>query len=133
MLTENALRGFTGACKKPDYSLYADREALDRAAAAEQDTDAVRLAVTVLEAKRFRHPLDAVSKRETPHLFPCQQIQEYLRLARDDRGGRFFDWAILTNGNEWRLYTERSSADAYFAFTLVQPAGSLCPLEEFRV
>lgn len=132
-LTENALRGFTGACKKPDYSLYADREALDRAAAAEQDTDAVRLALTVLEAKRFRHPLDAVSKRETPHLFPCQQIQEYLRLARDDRGGRFFDWAILTNGNEWRLYTERSSADAYFAFTLIQPDGSLCPLEEFRV
>lgn len=132
-LTENALRGFTGACKKPDYSLYPNREALEAAAAAPQDTDAVRLAVTVLEAKRFRHPLDAISKKETPHLFPCQQIQEYLRLARDERGQRFFDWAILTNGNEWRLYTERSSADAYFSFTLVNPDGSLCSPDDFRL
>ncbi|MDD4018482.1 MAG: hypothetical protein PHV28_11120, partial [Kiritimatiellae bacterium] len=132
-LTENALRGFTGACKKPDYSLYATREALEQAAAAPLDTDAVRLALTVLEAKRFNHPLDAVSKRETPHLFPCQQIQEYLRLARDERGQRFFDWAILTNGNEWRLYTERSSSDAYFTFTLVNPNGALCAPEDFRI
>lgn len=132
-LTENALRGFNRACKKPDYSLYPNREALAQAAAAPLDTDAVRLALTVLEAKRFNHPLDAVSKRETPHLFPCQQIQEYLRLARDERGQRFFDWAILTNGNEWRLYTERASADAYFAFTLVNPDGSLCAPETFRL
>jgi hypothetical protein len=132
-LTENALRGFTGACKKPDYSLYPNREALEAAAAAPLDTDAVRLALTVLEAKRFRHPLDAVSQRETPHLFPCQQLQEYLRLARDERGQRFFDWAILTNGNEWRLYTERSSADAYFAFTLVNPDGSLCTPADFTI
>jgi hypothetical protein len=124
-LTENALRGFNRACKKPDYSLYPSREALAQAAAAPLDTAAVRLALTVLEAKRFNHPLDAVSKRETPHLFPCQQIQEYLRLARDERGQRFFDWAILSNGNESRLYTERSSADAYFSFTLVNPDGSL--------
>ncbi len=132
-MTENALRGFNRACKKPDYSLYPNREALNQAAAAPQDTDAVRLALTVLEAKRFRHPLDALSKKETPHLFPCQQIQEYLRLARDERGQRFFDWAILSNGNEWRLYTERSSADAYFSFTLVKPDGSLCSPEDFRV
>ena len=132
-MTENALRGFNRACKKPDYSLYPTREALDAAAVAPLDTDAVRLALTVLEAKRFRHPLDAVSKRETPHLFPCQQIQEYLRLARDERGQRFFDWAILTNGNEWRLYTERSSADAYFAFTLVNPDGSLCTPADFKI
>ena len=132
-LTENALRGFTGACKKPDYSLYADRESMDAAAAATHDTEAVSLALTVLEAKRFRHPLDAVSKRETPHLFPCQQIQEYLRLARDGRGQRFFDWAILTNGNEWRLYTERSSADAYFSFMLVNPDGTFCAPETFHI
>lgn len=132
-LTEETLRGFTGACKKPDYSLYPNRDSLDAAATAPQDTDAVRLALTVLEAKRFRHPLDAISKKETPHLFPCQQIQEYLRLARDERGQRFFDWAILTNGNEWRLYTERSSADAYFSFTLVNPDGSLCSPEDFRL
>ncbi len=132
-MTENALRGFTGACKKPDYSLYLNRDALDQAAAAPLETDAVRLALTVLEAKRFRHPLDAVSKRETPHLFPCQQIQEYLRLARDERGQRYFDWAVLTNGNEWRLYTERSSADAYFSFTLVNPDGTLCAPADFRL
>ena len=132
-MTENALRGFNRACKKPDYSLYPNREALDQAAAAPLDTDAVRLALTVLEAKRFRHPLDALSKKETPYLFPCQQIQEYLRLARDERGQRFFDWAILSNGNEWRLYTERSSADAYFSFTLVNPDGALCSPEDFRV
>lgn len=132
-LTESNLRGFTGACKKPDYSLYVDHSTMTAAASAENDHKAMRLAATVLEAKRFRHPLDALSNRETPNLFPCQQIQDYLRFARDERGQRYFNWAILTNGNEWRLYTERASADAFFSFNLVRSDGSLCSPADFRI
>ena len=45
---------------------------------------------------------------------------------------RFFDWAILTNGHEWRLYCERAANDAYFGFRLAI-GSEFCPLEEFRV
>lgn len=40
--------------------------------------------------------------------------------------------AILTNGSEWRLYTERSTVGAYFAFHLIRN-GQFCSLDEFRV
>jgi len=104
--------------KRPDYCLFAD-EAVQREAAAQTDAATVYgRASTVLEAKMVRHPLDRVSARETPNWFPSQQIQDYLRNAKDTQGNRFFNWAILTNGMEWRLYCENAGTDAYFAFHL---------------
>ncbi|MBI4661432.1 MAG: hypothetical protein HY735_21630 [Verrucomicrobia bacterium] len=78
-------------------------------------TEAFRFASTVLEAKRVDHPLDEVSKKETSGWFPSQQVQDYLHHAKDASGTRFFDWAILTNGHEWRLYCDRAAADAFFS------------------
>ena len=64
-------------------------------------------------------------------LYTSQQIQDYLNRAKDSFGRRFFNWAILTNGAEWRLYTDRSAAGAYFAFYLIQ-SGQFCALEDFK-
>ena len=117
--------------KRPDYCLFTQNETLT-AAASGTDIDIYRASSTVLEAKRCQHNLDDASREETPGWFPSQQIQDYLTYARDGTGKRFFDWAILTNGNEWRLYTEKSSRDAYFSFHLAQNE-TFCDLESFRL
>jgi hypothetical protein len=83
-----------------------------------------------LEAKRVQHSLDEVSDKETPGWFPSQQVQDYLRNAKDKTGQRFFNWAILTNGNEWRLYCEQAANDAYFGFHLAHEE-EFCSLEDF--
>ena len=118
--------------KRPDYCLFPSAEACQEAAAQTATVDVFRYADTVLEAKKWQHPLDEVSKKETPGLFPSQQIQDYLRHAKDSTGERLFDWAILTNGNIWRLYCEQAANDAYFEFTLADDE-SFCSLEEFRL
>src|SRR5688572_23493969 len=66
--------------KKPDYCLFANEE-IERSVAAKDATEIFRASSTVLEAKKVAHPLDEVSKRETPGWFPSQQIQDYLRWA----------------------------------------------------
>jgi len=116
--------------KRPDYCLFTS--AADFTAASEADASTLfRLSATVLEAKRYGHPLDRISTRETPGWFPSQQTQDYLNHAKDASGRRFFNWAILTNGVEWRLYTDRSAVGAYFAFHLIRN-GQFCSLDEFR-
>jgi type I restriction-modification system DNA methylase subunit len=118
--------------ERPDYCLFPNAEARQQAAAQLQTADIFRFADTVLEAKKWQHPLDEVSKTETPGWFPSQQIQSYLRHAKDATGKRFFNWAILTNGNRWRLYCEQAANDAYFEFTLADN-DQFCSLEDFRL
>lgn len=65
--------------KRPDYLLCRDEAASTAAAGTSSPTEAFRFASTVLEAKRVHHPLDEVSKSETPGWFPSQQIQDYLQ------------------------------------------------------
>lgn len=117
--------------KRPDYCLFLEDESRQRAAKESQTTDVFREAATVLEAKKVGHSLDKVSERETPGLFPSQQVQDYLHKAKDRTGARYFNWAILANGNEWRLYCEQASTDAYFAFHLAH-RDQFCSLEDFR-
>jgi hypothetical protein len=119
-----------GTRKRPDYCLFTTSETLSSAAVG-SDLDLYRATSTVLEAKRCQHNLDDVSRNETKGWFPSQQIQDYLAYARDGAGKRFFNWAILTNGNEWRLYTERGARDAYFSLQLAQ-GESFCGIETFR-
>ena len=116
--------------KKPDYCIFPSEET-ERSVAASDAIDIFRASSSVVEAKKVEHPLDEVSRQETPGWFPSQQIQDYLNCAKDASGRRFFNWAILTNGSEWRLYTDRSTVGAYFAFHLVRNA-QFCSLEEFR-
>jgi hypothetical protein len=117
--------------KVPDYCLFGQSETKQRVAAGNA-ADIFRACHTVLEAKKVQHPLDQVSKTETPGWFPSDQIQDYLRYAKDQTGRRFFNWAILTNGDEWRLYCEHAGPSAYFSFHLARD-GQFCPLEEFRL
>jgi hypothetical protein len=118
--------------KRPDYCLFLS-EGEQRAAAEEESSQNLfRRSATVLEAKAAEHPLDRVSQRETPDWFPSDQVQDYLRHARDSTGRRFFDWAILTNGNLWRLYGEHAAPDAYFEFELAD-GEDFCAAEEFRI
>ncbi|HZL77619.1 MAG TPA: hypothetical protein VFC17_02115 [Candidatus Limnocylindrales bacterium] len=118
--------------KRPDYCLFLNDEARQRAAKETETADVFREAATALEAKRVQHSLDEVSDSETPGWFPSQQVQDYLRNAKDKTGTRYFNWAILTNGNEWRLYCEQAANDAYFAFHLAHEE-EFCPLEDFRL
>ena len=116
--------------KRPDYCLFTSDG--DFTAASEADANTLfRLSATALEAKKYGHPLDQLSTNETPGWFPSQQVQDYLNYAKDAAGKRFFNWAILTNGSEWRLYTDRSAVGAYFAFHLVRN-DQFCSLAEFR-
>ena len=87
-------------------------QARQRAAKETETVDVYRESVTVLEAKKVQHSLDEISDKDTPGWFPSQQVQDYLRNAKDKTGQRYFNWAILTNGNEWRLYCEQAPNDA---------------------
>ena len=118
--------------ERPDYWLFTDEQRRIEAAEADFAEHRFALSSTVLEAKKCGHPLDALSKKENAGFFPSQQVQAYLHKARDAHGQRYFDWAILTNGERWRLYSERASADAYFEFTLAD-GSAFCTREEFTL
>ncbi len=117
--------------QEPDYLLFHDNETKEKAFDLGLSGQ-YRLAITLLEAKKVNHPLDAVSKKETPGRFPHQQIKDYLNYATDDLGTPFFRWAILTNGGIWRLYNRDSRPSAFFQFRL---AGEkyFCSYEDFKV
>jgi hypothetical protein len=122
-----------GATRKvPDYCLFLDDQARQRAAKETEAADVFRESAAVLEAKKVQHSLDEISDTETPGWFPSQQVQDYLRNAKDRTGSRYFNWAILTNGNEWRLYCEQAPNDAYFAFHMAH-GEEFCSLEDFRL
>src|SRR6266404_9190268 len=72
--------------ERPDYCLFPTTEARQQAAAQSETVEILRHADTVLEAKKWQHPLDEASKTETPGWFPSQQIQSYLRHAKDPTG-----------------------------------------------
>jgi hypothetical protein len=118
--------------KRPDYCLFLNDQSRQRAAKEPETADVFREAATVMEAKKVEHSLDKVSESETPGWFPSQQVQDYLSKAKDKTGNRYFNWAILTNGNEWRLYCEQAPNDAYFAFHLAHKE-DFCSLEDFRL
>lgn len=120
-----------GTRKRPDYCLFTSEQAFLEAGKSDAST-LFKLSSTVLEAKQWNHPLDRLSEKETPGWFPSQQIQDYLNHAKDYAGNRYFNWAILTNGAEWRLYSDRAAIGSYFAFHLVRD-GQICSLEDFQI
>jgi len=115
----------------PDYLFFQDETTKENVFNSEL-TEQYRVAICLLEAKKVNHPLDTVSKRETPGRFPHQQVRDYLSSATDQSGNPFFRWAILTNGGLWRLYNRDSRPSAYFQFRL---AGEkyFCSYENFKV
>ena len=117
--------------KRPDYCLFPDESVRIKAAEMGTSAGVYSRSISVIEAKKVEVPLDRAGSGSEKGQLPSQQIQDYLQRAKDGTR-RFFDWAILTNGNEWRLYCERAANDAFFGFRLAVGA-EFCPLEEFRV
>lgn len=113
--------------KRPDYCLFTTVEARQQGAAQTETVEVFRFADTALEAKKWQHPLDEVSKSETPGLFPSQQVQDYLRHAKDKTGVRFFNWAILTRQvTRWqRRFAECHRGDKFFPKPLNK--ATVCP------
>ena len=99
--------------QEPDYILFADEKTKDSVFELERIAQ-YEAAISLLEVKKVNHSLDAVSKKETPGRFPHQQVRDYLQYATDNTGKPFFNWAILTNGNKWRLYCRNSHPSDYF-------------------
>ncbi len=115
--------------KEPDYLLFEDEATKDKVLSREQTTR-YTAAISLMEAKKVNHPLGAVSRHETPGKFPHQQVREYLDRAVDSTGEPYFNWAILTNGNCWRLYCRNVHPDYYFELNFEQAVKSF---ENFKL
>jgi type I restriction-modification system DNA methylase subunit len=105
---------------EPDYLLYASdgekETVLDKDVA-----HRYRAAISILEAKRFGHPLSQFSKSQ--QRYPHQQIRQYLDEAQ------VFSWGILTNGEQWRLYCRDTKPSHFFAINFELAIKSL---EDFK-
>jgi len=110
--------------QEPDYILFADEVTKDSVVAKDKIVQ-YSAALTILEAKKVNHPLGAVSKKETPGRFPHQQVRDYLQEATDQQGKSYFNWAILTNGNLWRLYCRDARPADYFEINFERVIQSL--------
>lgn len=97
----------------PDYLLFATETEKDMALS-KDPKERYSHAFTLLEAKKYGHPLGAVSKKETPGRFPHNQIRDYLQDSCDSNGKPYFNWAILTNGAKWRLYNRNTPTSSFF-------------------
>lgn len=116
----------------PDYLLFESEKEKERVFNDTLETK-YRAAIGLLEAKKVNHPLDQVSKVETPGKFPHQQVKDYLQNATDKDGRPYFRWAILTNGNIWRLYCRDAHPSAYFEFKLAGSSEFFCSFDDFKI
>ncbi len=98
--------------RTPDYGLFENDEALKNAYERKEDEDFYKNALTIGEAKRWGRDLD---KRGGVRDFtnPSHQVYVYLQETP-------VDWAILTNGEKWRLYYSETShkLDSYYEIDL---------------
>ena len=75
--------------------------------------------VAVVEAKRWRRPLDRRSGKKDETNAPSTQMLRYLRRVEDLTKGKL-RWGILTNGEHWRLYYQgaRSVSEQFLEIDL---------------
>ena len=107
--------------KRHDYALFKDRDAYE--AARKDKFDTTRFfshALTILEAKYWGRRLnDADPKDGLDRRDPTAQTVKYLDDVYHATAGRI-QWAILTNGKQWRLFYYRASSRSgnYFEIDL---------------
>ena len=116
--TETKLRA-----ERPDYVLFEDRETHIKASAALQADDPnnyYSLALTILEAKYWGRPLQRTETSDKDPGNPVLQINRYLDNAHIFSNNKI-QWAILSNGQCWRLYWRGSPsrASTYLELDLV--------------
>jgi hypothetical protein len=98
-----------GQVQRPDYALYADEAAKERAAGRQEDERALYAsALAIADAKYWDRPLNE-RRQDGRDAFtnanPSFQMVNYLI-------GTGVDWGILTNGRLWRLYYRLASSTA---------------------
>lgn len=116
----------------PDYLLFEDEETKDRIFNDDNEVK-YQAAIGLMEAKKVHHPLDQVSKKETPGRFPHQQVRDYLTSAASKTGEPYFRWGILTSGDVWRLYCRDAHPSHYFEFHLAGPNDQFCSFDDFKI
>ena len=116
----------TGREDVPDFLLFAEPAAKDRALSEKTDDARARHGVALLEAKRWLRQLDrgeeaiqAGNRKRRDFGAPSSQMLRYLSRA-DVMSDRAVKWGILTNGATWRLYWQdaRSRAEDFFEIDL---------------
>lgn len=116
----------TGREDVPDFLLFGEPAAKDRALAEKTDDARARHGIALLEAKRWLRQLDraeetavAGNRKRRDFGAPSSQMLRYLSRA-DVMSDRAVKWGILTNGAVWRLYWQdaRSRAEDFFEIDL---------------
>jgi hypothetical protein len=97
--------------KRPDYALFKDKASFEKA---RKEKDNLRRffsqSLAILEAKYWGRrlndadPLDTLDRRD-----PTAQTVKYLDDVYHASDGRI-QWAILTNGKQWRLFYYRAAS-----------------------
>lgn len=97
--------------KRPDYALFKDWDSYETAR--KDKFDSARFfsqALTILEAKYWGRRLnDSDSKDRLDRRDPTAQTVKYLDDVYHATAGRI-QWAVLTNGKQWRLFYYRASS-----------------------
>ena len=112
----------------PDYVLFPNEKTKNDSLPLE-DRERYRNAIGILEAKSFNKNLGHISKKETPGTSYSKQVRLYLSDAQDSQGNPYFEWGVLTNGHEWRLYSRRADRDQYLSLNL---KSALNNLDDFK-
>jgi type I restriction-modification system DNA methylase subunit len=107
---------------EPDYILFSSAEEKEKVIEASKQ-QRYAASVGILEAKKVNHPLSQISKHQGR--YPHQQIRDYLNEAQ------VLTWSILTNGNEWRLYTRDAKPSQFFGLNFEVAIKSLGDFKVF--
>ncbi|HHT9105950.1 MAG TPA: Eco57I restriction-modification methylase domain-containing protein [Candidatus Wujingus californicus] len=97
--------------KRPDYALFKDKPSLENA---RKEKDNLKRffshPLTILEAKYWGRRLNDADPKDTlDRRDPTAQTVKYLDDVYHASEGRI-QWAILTNGKQWRLFYNRASS-----------------------
>jgi hypothetical protein len=107
----------TGRANVPDYLLFGSAEDYARADRHTNAAERYPLAIAVADAKAWAVPLDrrGGGAGAGADEAPSGQILRYLSRA-EVLSNRKIQWAILTNGRQWRLYYQgaKSRLEEYF-------------------
>ncbi|WP_254832858.1 Eco57I restriction-modification methylase domain-containing protein [Haloglomus salinum] len=100
--------------RRPDYAFFRSQESKEAAhERRDEGGDFYEEAIAVADAKRWGRKLDTRGKRERDFENPSYQIHVYLQETPAT-------WAVLTNGQKWRLYYGPTShrLDSYYEIDL---------------
>jgi len=111
--------------RRPDYGFFPSTEAAD--AAFDRD-DFYHESIAVADAKRWGRKLDTRGEEKRDFENPSYQIHRYLQETPTQ-------WAVLTNGEKWRLYYGPTShrLDSYYEIDLPKLLNAVDDEEELEV